>query len=211
MTGLTADMVTALGQPSVVMFGAVEILLPSYSLRLVDGPAVLSFGGHSFVGRDATYGVLGAVSSYTDGVDNNAPSLTVTLFPPGNAAMAALAAPTAQGSQVSIWVGCVDTATGLVVDAPDLCFIGELDFATQNVDLNTRSLDLAVVSIFDRFFDQDEGARLNNGFWKSVWSTDAGLEFVSQVQRQLPWGSDAPRPSYVNVPQTVDPGSYIPW
>jgi hypothetical protein len=193
MTGLTTAFDTELQKPAVLLFGAVEILLPGYALRLVDGAGELTFGGHTFIGRDATYGVLVGLTNYADGIDDQAPSLTLTFHPPSNAAMAALAAPTAQGSQVSIWVGALDVATGLVIADPDLCFIGETDVPTNRVDPNTRSVDLTVVSIFERFFDQDEGARLNNGFHQSVWPGETGLEYVGRVRQPPTWGSNAPR------------------
>lgn len=196
MTSLTTLFDAELAKPAPLMFGAVEILLPAYSLRLLDGSGMLAFGGHTFVGRDDTFGVLGALTGYSDGVDDQAPSLTLTLLPPDNSAMAALAAPAAQGSQLSIWVGAVDPVTGLPIPDPDLCFIGELDVATNKVGQNVRSLDISVVSIFDRFFDQDEGNCLNNGFHQLAYPGELGFEFVGLVRDPSPWGSSAPKASF---------------
>lgn len=202
MSTLTSGMLADQAKPAILMFGAVEILLPGYSLRLVDGAGQVTFGGHTFVGRDATYGTLAGLTGYTDGVDDVAPSLTITLMSATLTAQAAVSAPGAQGSQVSIWVGDIDMVTGAVIADPDLAFVGELDVPTWKPGKNKRTLELAVVSAMDRFFDQDEGARLNNGFHQSIWPGETGFEFVSQVQRQIPWGNDNPRPNLItDVPQ----------
>lgn len=204
MTTLSPEFDAALQLPGAVLFAAIEILFPDFALRLVDGAGFVEFGGHTFVGQDATYGALGGVTDFTDGVDDEAPSLTLTLLPPTNEAMAAMAAPTVQGSQFTLWVGAVDPSTGAVIGDPDLCFIGETDVPTRKIGQNATSLELTVVSIFDRFFDQDEGARLNNGFHQSIWPGELGFEFIPKVTQQMPWGSDAPRPSMVtDVPRQI--------
>lgn len=203
MSNLTSGMVTDLSKRAVLMFTAVEIVLPAYTVRLLDGAGFAVFGGHTFTGRDANgYGVLGAIDEYADGVDDEAPSRMLSILQADNTALAAYAAPTAQGSLFSVWTGDINPATGAVIADPDLEFVGELDTGTQKVSARGRVLELQFVSIFERFFDQDEGFRLNNGFHKSVWSGETGLEFIPQVQGQRPWGADAPRsPLTTFVPQ----------
>lgn len=210
MTSLTPAFDAELQKPALIMFGAVEILLPDYDLRLVDGAGVISFGGSTFVGRDETFGTLGGISDYVDGVDDEAPTLTLTLNTPTNAAMAAIAAPGAQGSQVSIWVGALDPVTGLVIEDPDLCFLGQTDVPTQRVGERSRSLELSIVSIFDLLFDQDEGVCLNVGFDNLLHPGQLGLEFVSVVREPPVWGSDAPKAGLktgIFGPGGIAPGS----
>ena len=193
MTGLASAFDTALAAPSVVMFGAVSIALPGGTVRLVDGAGSVTFGSATYVGRDSVYGVLGGLTEVSDGVDDEAPSITLTLLPPGNAAMAALAAPAAQGSQVLVYVGAVDPVTGSVIADPDLVFIGELDVPTQKVRQGDRALDITVISIFDRFLEQNEGTRLNSGFHQTRWTGELGLEFMSYVRDPAVWGADGPK------------------
>jgi hypothetical protein len=50
MSALTAAMDTALAADRVILFGAVQIDLPSYTLRLLDGMSELTFNGGTFVG-----------------------------------------------------------------------------------------------------------------------------------------------------------------
>ncbi|CAA2991077.1 Hypothetical predicted protein [Olea europaea subsp. europaea] len=180
-----------------LMFGAVEILLPSASIRLLDGSAVVSFGGHTFVGSDPTFGALHSVQAIADGLDNEAPSMTLTLLPPTRSAVAALCAPANQGAQVTVWVGVLNPVTGQVIGTPDVRFIGAMDVPTLRVGKNSRAVEISVTSAFDRFFDGDEGVRLNDAWHQSIWPGETGLSAVTAVQRRLPWGSDAPRPGVV--------------
>lgn len=193
MSSLTSAFQAELAKPVLILFGAVEIVLPGATVRLLDGAGMATFGGRTFVGRDATFGVLGGVSDFADGLDDQAPSLTLTLLPPSNAAMAAFAAATAQGSAVSIWVGAMDAVTGQVIADPDLVFVGETDVPTQKVSDGQRELELTVISFFDRFLETDEGERLNTGFHQSIWAGEKGLEFISFVRNQPIWGADAPQ------------------
>lgn len=194
MTQLATALDAELQKDAPLAFLAVEILFPSYSLRLLDGAAQLTLFGHTFTGRDATYGTVGSMERLEDGTDNTAPTLRLELLVPSNTATAVLASPAAQGSQVSVWMGCVDPADGSVIADPYLVFLGELDVPTVRIEQNYKSLQFDIGSAFERFFDQDEGVRLNGPWHASVWPGELGLEFVTSVQQALPWGSDAPRP-----------------
>jgi len=192
MTGLTPAMDTALVAPSPLVFGAVEIALPGYDLRLLDGAGSVTFDGRTFRGRDPIYGVLAAIEDIGDGVGDEAPAVGLTLLPASDAAAADLAAPTMQGSPVAIYVGALDRTTGAVIPEPYLLFLGELDVPTLRSGPNRRSLDYEVVSVAERFFDDDEGARLADGFHRSVWPGEHGFAFVTGVTETVYWGMDAP-------------------
>ena len=170
---------------------------PNFALRLLDGAGVLTLFGNTFVGSDQTYGALMSIDSFSDGVGDDAPTMKVTLLPPNNTSMADLAAADVQGSQVSLWVGLVNPATGLPVSDPDLRFIGSVDVPTIQIDKNSKTLELACISSFEQFFRDDEGVRLSDAWHQSVWPGELGLQFVSGVQLQMPWGADAPRPVLV--------------
>lgn len=193
MTGLSAQMDAALARPSVTMFGAVSIALPDVTVRLLDGAGFAVLDGETYVGRDDSYGVLGGLTSISDGVDDEAPVLTLTLLPPSNTAMAAFSAPQAQGSEVLVWVGALDGLTGTVIGDADLVFAGEIDVPTQKIRQGDRAIDLTVISIFDRLLETNEGARLNHGFHVQRWEGELGLEFTATIRAREPWGSDAPK------------------
>ena len=182
-----------LRRPVVTLFGAIELLLPHAAVRLLDGAGFVTFGGHTFTGRDETYGTIESVDAFSDGVDNEDPTLQVTLLPPSNTAAALLADPAAQGAQVSLWVGALNVRTGLPVADPELRFVGEVDVPTVVIDRNIRRLKLEVVSVFERFFSDDEGVRLSDAWHQSIWPGETGLAGVTSVQRKLPWGGTALR------------------
>lgn len=192
MSALTPQMDAALAQAAPTWFGAVRIDLPGHTLRLLDGAGFAAFDGATYQGRDPIYGVLAAIDEISDGTGDAAPAIELTLHPASDAAAADLASAEMQGAPVSIFVGVIDRATGQVVPSPELLFVGELDVPTLRSTRNGRSLDLEVVSTFERFFADDEGARLADGFHRSVWPGEAGLAFVTGVEKTVYWGVDAP-------------------
>ena len=96
-----------------------------------------------------------------------------------------------QGSAVSAWLGVVDPATGLVVGDPLLVFLGMLDVPTLKTGANSRKLDFECTSVFEDFFLNDDGARLNGDFHKSCWPGETGLDHTSIVTQIFYWGSDS--------------------
>jgi len=184
--------------PSLLAFVAVEVALATGFLRLVDGSGAVSFAGRTFLGRDPDFGVLAGLEPITDGMGDSTPALSIGINPPTADAAAILAGEDMQGRPVLLWVGTLDTFTGAVVAAPVLAFTGGVDQGVLNVGTGTRRLDLACVSIWERLFDDAQGVRLSNAYHQSAWPGELGFEYVTAIQRQLPWGSDTPRPAVVS-------------
>lgn len=192
MTSMSPALDTALAGPNPVIFGAIEIVLPGHTIRLLTGSGIIVFADKTFTGRDATYGVLQSVEDLTDGTGDEAPALTITLAPASDAAAAGLASAGMQGSQVSIWLGVVEPSNGLVVGDPLLIFLGALDVPTLKVGANSRLLELEITSVFEEFFTSDDGVRLNDSWHQSIWPGETGLADTSGVLRQIYWGSAPP-------------------
>lgn len=200
MGTLTPAMQTALAQPSMMPFVAVRMTLPTVTLCLLDGSGVLTFSGSTFVGEDPTYGVLADVEDISDGGEDDAPRLRLKLNPKSLSALTVLAASSNQGARVEVWEGLVDLDTGLPVSSPDLAFDGFYDQPTwAPVAMN---LMVDCYSIFEAFFDVEEGVRLTDSFHQSIWPGEAGFQYVIETEdRKLPWGSaDAPRPVAIKTP-----------
>jgi hypothetical protein len=191
MTTLTTGMDTALRADAPLIFGALKIELPGYTLRLLDGAGKIVFGGETYVGRDDTYGVLAAIDQIDDGVGDQAPSLSITLTPGTDAGAAALLSPGVQGSTVQLWLGVLDRATGVPIPDPDLLFYGEVDVPTLKAGKGSRSVALDCVSGFERLFADDEGIRLSDAFHKTVWSGETGLANVTGVTKKIYWGTES--------------------
>jgi hypothetical protein len=190
MSALTAAMDTALAADRVLIFGAVQIDLPSYTLRLLDGMGELSFNGGTFVGKDSTFGAIDAIDALDDGMGDEAPHISLTLLPSSSASATTLAASAMQGSRVRVWLGAI--SAGAVVADPYLLFDGEVDQPTLTLGKATRSLEYEAVSSFERLFDVDEGFRLVDSEHQRIWPGETGLENVTALPRTLYWGLAAP-------------------
>lgn len=179
-------------------FTAVEILLPDASLRLVDGGfVVFDVDGipQTFTSRDVTFGTLGAVDTISDGVEEAAISAAVTLSPPTDGALAKLAAPGAQGSQVRIWQGAVDPATGLSIGAPERLFIGSLDVPNLKLDQRSRLVILQCGSDDELQLEPSAQQKLSHSFHSSVWPGELGLIHIPRVADKVWWRLDEPQQS----------------
>lgn len=193
MSELTPQMRTAFDRVRARVFGAVQVDLPDYTLKLIDGAgAFANAPWNSFAARDARFGVLHSVDAISDGTGDQAPAVRLTLLPASSAAAAELASAAMQGARVRFWLGVVEAETGIVVPDPYLLFDGEVDVPTLKWGQNARSLEWTVVSVFARFFDLEEGARLADSYHQSIWPGETGFVGVTGVDEQLYWGMDSP-------------------
>ena len=191
---MDASLKNALAQPAPLLFGAIKIELPGYTLRLLDGSAVLQMGSEIYAGLDATFGTLGGISDLSEEIGDNAPEVTVTLMPPDVSATAVLSHPNMQGSVATIMVGAVDAATGAVIGAPEILFLGEIDVPTIGIDESgARTVEFTIVSVFERLFETEEGQRASNGWHQSIWPGELGLEFMTGTDVNLYWGVKPPK------------------
>lgn len=194
MAELTPALATALAGDRPLLFGSIEIALPDYELLLLDGSGEVMIGGRKFVGRDPIYGTIDSISKLGDSSGDSAPVLTLTLLTSSSAALATLAGADMQGSPVFTRMGVIDPQTGQVVPDPYLLFAGELDVPTIKWGQNTRRLEYRITSVFERFFQVDEGLRLAPTFHRSIWPGETGLDAVSDVEQPVPWGQNLPNP-----------------
>lgn len=197
MSELTPALEAELRTDSPTIFGAVAIDLPEYQVNLLDGAGVLTFGGRTYLGEDVAFGVLSDIENLTDGVGDQAPAIGITLLPSSDASAAVLSGPTMQGSPVTVMLGAVNPITGVVIPDPHLLFIGELDVSTIQSGEQGRRLELEVVSVFERLFEDDESARLSPGFHKSIFPGELGLDFVTGVAEPVYWGMAGPNSGIV--------------
>lgn len=191
---LDLAMQDALDGVSALLFVAVLVDLPDAPLCLLDGSGEVTFGDHTFVGGDPDLGVLAGIEKMSQGLGNEAPSLRLTINPPTNAASATLSSPGNQGAAVKVWFGVLGQADGQVIGDPYLLFDGDVDQPILSVGEGSRSLTLECVSAIERAREDDEGVRLNDAFHQSIWPGELGLEFVTEVGHDDPWGRDEPKP-----------------
>lgn len=189
---------TALAGKIIVPFFCVEIMLPGGPLRLLDGASQVTFDNRTFLGKDPTYGVMGQPEAFTEGQGTSAPRMRFAIYPPTLAASAALNQPTVQGSTVTAWWGICDPQSGAVLPDPEVLFVGEIDLPKYMRGSKKKAVEIDCYSAWEFLFASDEGQKLNDEFQRQVDQTDRGLEYVSEVERQLPWGADGPRSPMVS-------------
>lgn len=202
MSALSAGLEAALATDNPIVFGAVRIALPGATLRLLDGSGVVVFGGETYVGEDATFGVLGSISALTDGTGDEAPAFDITIIPPDDTAAGTLAGATMQGSGVQLWLGAVDRATGSPLGDPYLVFAGEIDVPVISAGAQGRTVEYQVVSVMERLFDEDEGAKLSDAFHQSIWPGETAFFDVTGIEQTIYWGQQP-----VNATVTTGGGS----
>lgn len=200
---LNASLDAALKGAAPTVCCLMELVLPGHIVRVVDGAVQLVFGGQVYSGADEVYGALKAIESVTEQVGTEAPRVRFTFLPKTFTGLSELTAPASQGAEVSLWFGAVAPEAGVLIGEPELLFLGELDEAGVDFGASENVVTLDVASAWERLFEAQEGTRLNNSFHQSVHPGELGFAFVTDIQRQEPWGYDAPRPGVVsdtNIP-----------
>lgn len=203
-----------LAKPIAAVFAAIEIRAPTFTLRLLDGASEVTFpvddavtgvvAPATFKGSDPVLGTLGALRSMSEGIGTEAPRLRIELRPPTRVAAATLNLPTNQGALVRMWFGAVSLIDGTVIE-PSLEFLGNLD-VPKYIGGKARRVEYDVFSPWEALFAEAEGDRLNHENHTRAFPLERGLEFVSDVERQLPWGADVPKSPMISAAQGAGGG-----
>jgi hypothetical protein len=183
---------TALAAPTVRLFAAVKIVGPGTSpgmgtIRLLDGSGTVAVDGEDYTST-STHGVMSRIEAFSDGVAAEAPRIRLTLDFTDPDQVADFLDLNLQGSAVTVYEGVLDMGTGLVVEEPEAAFIGELDMVRVSVTFGGYSVEIDIASVFERFFDNNEGARLSPAWHKTFWPGELGFDQVTGINRKLPWG-----------------------
>lgn len=185
---------SALSQSTVLLFGALKVVLPGYTLRLLDGAGIAVIAGETYVGLDPTFGAIADISELSEEIGDSAPEITVTINPPDVSATAVLSNSNMQGCVAVLMAGAIDPISGLVVGTPETLFRGEIDVPTIGIDQSgARTLEHSIVSVHERLFEVEEGQRASNGWHQSVWPGELGLEFMTGTDVNLYWGAKPPQ------------------
>lgn len=190
---MSPAMLAALQSRNPMLVHLLKIELPGKTIRLVDGSGFVLWGVESYTAEDADFGKIAGFGEFTEAEGTEAPRQTVQLLPTGNAAIAALTAPSAQGAPVTIYAAAIDRQTGQVIGEPDVRFVGELDDAGFNHAQNSSLLELELATIWERLFDDNEGHRWNDAFWTYLYGANArAFQHVTNAGQKLFWGYNGP-------------------
>jgi hypothetical protein len=193
---LDPALAAGLNAPFLRTFFACQIQMISTGtiVNVIDGSGFVRFDvdGQStlFDGRDPIFGTIANMTSITEQVAQEAPTVTITMMTMSDDAFGEINAVRNQGSRVRIWYGLVNDMTGAVVGVPTLLWNGRLNTISSKIDENKQVAEIETVSAFDRLFNADEGQVLNKTWHQSIWPGETGLDFnvTSTVNRY--WGNE---------------------
>ncbi len=195
MSELDPALASAFAGRRVLFFGAVELLLPSRAVRLLDGAGEVMIGSDKYSGRDPDWGVLDSVKGLSESLEGRSPQITLGFTPASSASLAMMLDPALQNSPVTIMAGCLDPATGQCIGEPYVLASGELDVPTPRGRGSVFRVEMTVTGIGERLFTPEEGRRLTSAFHQKIWPGELGLDFVSDVESWVPWGQELKAPS----------------
>jgi hypothetical protein len=100
--------------------------------------------------------------------------------------------PVEQGSLVTIHLGTVNPATGLLIGEPELLFRGELD-QPRLASGQSQTLIFDCITEEARMLEPNEEQRLTDSFHQSVWPGELGYDKVTELEQTVFWRADDPR------------------
>ena len=163
---------SALSQPIVGMFLAVRLDLTNAALGrivyLLDGAAEITFNSETYTGKDDDFGAIDTVETISDGSAEQAPELVLTLLPDSATTATMLADAAMQGCEVRVYVGAFNLTTGVPIGTPELKFMGQIDVPTLIIEQGSRKIELSIVSVFERLFENDDAVRATDGYHQSI-------------------------------------------
>lgn len=184
----TPAMDAALSAERLILFVAVEVELPSRTVRVVDGSSVVAWSRGTFSSQDSVAGVLSNIEPVEDGIGDAAPRMIISFNPAKAAGAIEIASANMQNSPIRVWLGALDPATRQVVNDPYLLLDGIIDQPKLIIDRENRVVEYDCVSHFERFFTNDEGLRLSPTSHKEYWPGELGLDAITGVVKQVIWG-----------------------
>jgi len=187
---LTTGAESSLNGDGAILAVLVKIELPGKTLRLLDGPAVLTFDSEAYAGEDSDYGSLLEAGTVEDGEFAEAARWSVTLSPKDDAALALLMASANQGCAITGWEVSIDPTTGQPVVEPDPMFVGFIDVPTLSFEDDAAQVEFDCFSFLERFFAQNEGARLTSAHHQRSYPDELGFDFIA-VDFTGVWGSSS--------------------
>lgn len=186
-------MLAALQAKNPILVHLVRIELPGKTIRLLDGSGYVAWGSEVFQGSDPVFGTIAGFGDFQETEGTESPRQEISLLVSNNGALTDLTSPSSQGSPVSIYAAVVARDTGQLIGVPDARFVGEIDDASVSFNKNGKLLKIELSTVWELLFDDNEGARWNDTFWKYLYGPSAGAFYgVTNVKEKLYWGYNGP-------------------
>lgn len=192
---MTPDMITALSQSRAMATGFFEFDFSTGTRRLMIGAGEVDSAGVTFKGYDETFGSVAGGQEVSEDASGEAPNTSVTIAISPDADKADVASEAVQLTPVRISLAALtlDASKHLIaIPDPEPLFDGFVDQAISQLDNKKDEVEYTLVSVFDFFFEDNEGQRLNGPFHKSMYPAETGLDNVTGVTRRIYWGTEGP-------------------
>lgn len=190
---ISADLNAAVSADEVILFNAVQIVLPTMTINLLDSAGIATFPVNgvatTFTSIDPVFGSLASVDSAGSQMGNETPRCAIVLLPPSVEAIGVLTDPNNQGSPVRAFIGAVDGATGQVIGVHQF-WNGMLDLAYGMDDGTSQSVELDTVSVLAKFLTRKEGRRLTVSWQQTHFPGAKGLAFNVAATETPTWGTE---------------------
>jgi hypothetical protein len=183
------DLIDELEGPAPLGVHLVTVTLPGDTIRWTDGGFVV-WDAQTYREVDAAFGTLSELEAVEDGAGDQATSWAMTIMPP-IAAVTDLAAEEAQGSLITLHLGAVDRATGLLVGEPELLQRVELDVASLGVSADL-TVNLECITEEARMLEPNEERIQSDAFHQKVWPGELHYEFQTRAKIKVYWRADDP-------------------
>ena len=176
---LTPTTVTAIGQPEVFPFFAVELLFDgANTIRMWTGQGTLTIGGEDYIGL----GNLLDISAIEETAEMAVKGATLTLSGLSSEILSLALSEPYQGRVCNIYFGVMGELVANQI------FSGYMDQMNIDDGGETSTIELKVEN---RLIDLERArvARYTQYYQKSIYPDDNGLDFVEDLQtRKVPWG-----------------------
>lgn len=187
---MDASSIAARKQPVSWIVQLLEWTTADFTIRLSTG-GFIPWGERVFLARDLTYGALGELPTFEDGIDSQTTRASLTIIPPDQTALAAIADRKHKRSLIQVWDATLDGDTGFLIGEPDLLFRGMIDFPRVVIG-ESWEVVLECATEEALLNEPNEDRRLSNPFHQSVWPGETGLAYVTGLGRKVYWRANAP-------------------
>lgn len=154
--------------------GLLKVELPDRTLLLCDG-AFFEHDSETYRASDAVFGKVTGIRMSAEGVGREIPALQVTFKPRDTStAITSVSSAAIQQSLVKRWVAEYDRDTGLIVDTPELRFIGYLDRPQISFSAGQMIISITAVPYLETMFFTNTGNGQSPDFHKSLYPGELG-------------------------------------
>lgn len=193
---ISANLKTAIGRQTYTAFTAIKIILPTYTIRLLNTAGVVAFDingvTETFEGSDGVFGTIASIGDISESMASESPRLAIGLNMPSTDALAYLTQLSIQTSPVMVYEGSVDRTTG-AVEGVSQVFIGMIDQPTLQAGPGMLTVELDCCTSAELYNVVNEAAVLSNAWLSYHFPGSLGLAFNIEAQDRPPWGVEGVR------------------